>query len=331
MGRTTLTLSLVLTSWLTAPAIGQDAGVPGVDPAALMRTAMGQTEAAQDARNALRELSPAQLMPVKDKIEANLKAVRRACEQARMERVKALSKRNRAAREGEVKALRAKALKLISTYEKPQQGEVDAIVDQIKAIVYAPIDTSDVQSEKLRTVMYGWYLFRDLAIKTGLLPQSDPMPYIAIAQVDDEGKLRAWMSGGWEKVFDAIDDIPDSDVFPEEKNCIKATNRYRMLMGKSPDKCDPKLVLAGRAHSAEMTKLGYFAHESPTPANRTFGKRAGNFGTSASSENIAQGQATGQAAFDGWYHSPGHHRNILGSHSTTGVGTHSRHWTQMFG
>ena len=139
------------------------------------------------------------------------------------------------------------------------------------------------------------------------------------------------MSSSWARVYDAIETIPDSVVFPEEKNCIKATNRYRMLMGKSPDECKPKMVHCGRAHSTEMKKLGYFSHTSPTKRNRTFGQRAGNFKTSASSENIAQGQATGQGAFNGWYHSPGHHRNILGSHGTTGVGTFQRTWTQMFG
>jgi hypothetical protein len=330
MGRTALTLSLALSFVVTAPAIGQDA-VVRVDPAGLMRTAMGKSETAQDARNALRELAAPALMPFKDKIVANLATVRRTCEVVRMDRVKAIAKRSRSANEGRVKQLRSKALKLISTYTKAQQGEVDKIVDEIKSLIYVSIPNDQLQTEKIRTAMYGWYLFRDLAIKTGALAKSDPMPYIAITLVDDEGKLRAWMTSGWEKTFDAIDDIPDSAVFPEEKNCIKATNRYRMLMGKSPDACDPKLVLAGRAHSTEMKKLGFFAHESPTPENRTFGKRASKAGTSASSENIAQGQATGQAAFDGWYHSPGHHRNILGSHGRTGVGTHQRYWTQMFG
>jgi len=330
MRRFTLTLSLVLIGAFAAPAPGQSVA-DDVDVPSLMKAAMGKTEAAQDARNTLRELPAAALRPYKDTITANLHTVRTTCEKFRMERVKALAKRHRGAREGEVKALRSKALKLISTYTKAQQKDVDAIVNKIKAIIYAPIDTSKVQSEKLRTAMYGWYLFRDLAIKTGTLPESDPMPYIAITQVDDEGKLRAWMRPAWERIYDSIDAVPEEDISVEEKACIKATNRYRMLMGKSPDKYDVKLVACGRAHSKEMKTLGYFAHESPTPANRTFGKRAGNFGTSASSENIAQGQQSGEAAFRGWYNSPGHHRNILGSHSTTGIGEHGRFWTQMFG
>lgn len=331
MRRFTLALSLVSIALLTAPATGQDAAARDVDPGALMRTAMGTSEKAQEARNTLRELSAEQLMPFKDKIAENLATVRRTCEQARMERVKQLAKANRSAREGEVKAIRAKALKLISTYTKAQQKDVDELVNQIKAIVYAPIDKSKVQSDKLRTAMYGWYLFRDLAIKTGSLPKSDPMPYIAITQVDDEGKLRAWMKSGWDKIYDSIDAIPEKDCSIEEKRCIKAVNRYRILMGKNPDEVDVKLVACGRAHSKEMKTLGYFAHESPTPANATFGKRADNFGTSAKSENIAQGQQSGEAAFRGWYNSPGHHRNILGSHSRTGVGEHGRYWTQMFG
>jgi hypothetical protein len=176
MRRIALALSLGLITTLTAPAMSQDAARDDVDPGALMKTAMGKTEAAQEARNTLRELPPAALMPFKDKILANLKTVRRSCEKYRMERVKALAKRSRGANEAKVKALRAQALKLISTYTKAQQKDVDELVNQIKALIYVPIPAGEIQTDKIRTAMYGWYLFRDLAIKTGSLTRCPTSP-----------------------------------------------------------------------------------------------------------------------------------------------------------
>ena len=59
--------------------------------------------------------------------------------------------------------------------------------------------------------------------------------------------------------------------------------------------------------------------------------RASRAGTSASSENIAQGHPTGESAVHGWWHSPGHHKNMLGGHARTGLGRHEQTWTQLFG
>ena len=44
------------------------------------------------------------------------------------------------------------------------------------------------------------------------------------------------------------------------------------------------------------------------------------------------GDHRGDAAFDAWAHSPGHHRNLVGAGANTqGVGVSQEHWTQMFG
>lgn len=118
----------------------------------------------------------------------------------------------------------------------------------------------------------------------------------------------------------------------QERICCEATNNYRMMFGMKALKYDDRMVKAARLHSEEMQKLGYFAHDSPTPANRTPKMRCDRQGARYSGENIAKGQATGYLAFMGWYNSSGHHRNILGKvHRTIGLGQAGRHWTQDFG
>ena len=117
----------------------------------------------------------------------------------------------------------------------------------------------------------------------------------------------------------------------EEANGIRDLNRMRLLLGLKPLRIDVKLCEAGRDHSKDMLEKKFFAHESPVPGKRTPWDRAKRFGTTAHAENIAAGADTGPGANRQWFHSPGHHKNMLGSHSRVGLGRHHKTWTQMFG
>lgn len=118
---------------------------------------------------------------------------------------------------------------------------------------------------------------------------------------------------------------------PEEFAGTVLLNRIRIAMGKPAVAIDPKLGNAASAHSEDMRKLGFFSHESPVPGKRTFGERAAAAGTSASAENISWGQGSHVGAIEGWWHSPGHHVNMMGDHGRTGLGRSETHWTQLFG
>ena len=117
----------------------------------------------------------------------------------------------------------------------------------------------------------------------------------------------------------------------EEALGVLDLNCLRLLLGLNALSIDVKLCDAARDHSNDMRTLGFFAHESPVPGKKTPFDRAAKFGTSASSENIAAGQATSTAANRGWWYSPGHHKNMLGSHSRMGLGRSEAFWTQLFG
>jgi hypothetical protein len=106
----------------------------------------------------------------------------------------------------------------------------------------------------------------------------------------------------------------------EELACMNATNAYRLMMGARLLEIDERLVRAGRKHSQEMKELHYFEHSSPVPENANPGLRCTHEGYSGyGGENIA-GAGNGFEAFNGWYHSSGHHRNLLGGHQQFGVG-----------
>jgi len=119
----------------------------------------------------------------------------------------------------------------------------------------------------------------------------------------------------------------------DERKLVELTNEYRMQLGLRPLAISEPLTQAARKHSQEMQRLGYFGHDSPTPANRSPAQRCASEGYGHfRGENCANGPATPDSAFRGWYNSSGHHRNMLGAgHTEIGVGISATLWTVDFG
>jgi len=120
-------------------------------------------------------------------------------------------------------------------------------------------------------------------------------------------------------------------ILPEEARGIRRLNLVRLLAGLAPLRIDVRLCDAARDHSKDMVEKKFFAHDSPVEGKKTPWDRARNFGTSAHAENIAGGADTGAGAIRQWFHSPGHHKNMMGSHHRVGLGRHEKTWTQLFG
>ncbi|MCF7675877.1 MAG: CAP domain-containing protein, partial [Akkermansiaceae bacterium] len=113
---------------------------------------------------------------------------------------------------------------------------------------------------------------------------------------------------------------------------IEESNEWRMLVGLNGLVIDPKLCGGARDHSKDMQEKGFFAHDSPVPGKKTPWDRAKNFGTSASGENIFMGSGDPHGANQGWFYSPGHHKNMFNpGQLRIGLGNAGSHWTQMFG
>jgi uncharacterized protein YkwD len=120
-------------------------------------------------------------------------------------------------------------------------------------------------------------------------------------------------------------------IDPEEARAVLELNLTRNLLGLPALAIDLNLCAAARSHSADMEKLNFFSHESPVLGKKSFTDRAKLAGTTASAENIYKGSTSGKSANDGWFHSPGHHRNQMGNHARVGVGRTGGIFTQMFG
>lgn len=118
---------------------------------------------------------------------------------------------------------------------------------------------------------------------------------------------------------------------PEEARAVLALNLTRNLLGLSALVIDLRLCAAARDHSEDMRTHKFFAHESPVAGKTTPWDRAKRFGTTASGENIAMGYQDGRAVNMGWFRSPGHHTNMLGSHKRVGLGQAGSYYTQLFG
>jgi uncharacterized protein YkwD len=118
---------------------------------------------------------------------------------------------------------------------------------------------------------------------------------------------------------------------PAEGRGILVLNVLRAQLGIGALTIDPKLCAAAQGHSKDMVEKGFFAHESPVPGKTTPWERAKLAGTTASGENIYAGSPRGEDAIEAWWHSPGHHTNMMGGHKRVGIGRYQNTWTQMFG
>lgn len=119
-----------------------------------------------------------------------------------------------------------------------------------------------------------------------------------------------------------------------EKRQVEITNEYRIMMGRRALTINDPLVLAARHHSEYMQSTGKWGHViAGHPNGDTPGERAKKEGyTSGVGENIFKGSASPQSAFDAWYNSSGHHRNMLNPRwRSMGAGHGGKHWTQLFG
>lgn len=117
---------------------------------------------------------------------------------------------------------------------------------------------------------------------------------------------------------------------PSELKQISITNDYREMLGLKILRAHEALGRAARKHSQNMQAAGRLWHVGPdgNPQSRAVQEGYHGYG----GENCAYGTESPQGVFDMWYHSPGHHRNMLRlEYVVLGVGQAGIFWTQHFG
>lgn len=118
---------------------------------------------------------------------------------------------------------------------------------------------------------------------------------------------------------------------------VTLTNVERARHGMRPLTFDARLAAAAQAHSADMVRRGFFAHENPDGRQVWDRAVAAGYAYRKVAENIAAGQRTAKEVVLGWMNSPGHRANILdGELAQIGVGcaeggSYGVYWTQVFG
>ncbi len=131
----------------------------------------------------------------------------------------------------------------------------------------------------------------------------------------------------------AFNALIEEGMTQDELRQNEVNNQYREMMGRKVLEAHKLLGQAARKHSEWMVNTGTFSHDEDTAARRTPGDRANQEGYSGPcGENICMGAGDPRTAFEMWYNSSGHHRNMLSDGwNQLGVGRAGMHWTQNFG
>ncbi len=223
---------------------------------------------------------------------------------------------------------------------KEAQERAEKLVDKVRAIWDQPYEALLAASDKAQA------LDAELKKLDQRLAEVDPIavPIYETAVEEVQKRLDVWhiaidgSDSGRIAYNDAVKkynlELPNTTVDVEERANTRAVNEYRWMMGLRSVKIDERLVRASRKHSIEMQQEEYFAHESPTPRLRNPTLRARREGYPGGvAENIARGASSGVQAFEQWFGSSGHHRNMLSpGHTEMGCGAARHHWwTQKFG
>jgi len=110
-----------------------------------------------------------------------------------------------------------------------------------------------------------------------------------------------------------------------ERKAFEATNEMRSKNGFSQLSWDNELSLMARAHSENMARLGFFAHETPEGLRLKDRARAARIRFQVIGENIAYNEGVddpGTFAVQRWMISSGHRANILSREfQASGIGS----------
>lgn len=159
------------------------------------------------------------------------------------------------------------------------------------------------------------------------LPPGDSIGIADFCQSSSErAELEQW------RHVEAYNTILQKEISAPAREQLKVTNDYRAMFRHRPLALGLVISKASQGHAEEMSRLGYFAHMSPTPGRRTPFDRMRLAGyENGVSENIALNDSA-PGAHNAWCHSSGHHRNLLSPHHKEfGIGVDGRNWVQNFG
>ena len=111
-------------------------------------------------------------------------------------------------------------------------------------------------------------------------------------------------------------------------------NQYRVQHGRAKLTMDPVLCRTAAGHSQDMAKhVVPFGHDGFNARMNYLHQHVKD--SLSGAENVAYNYKTAKIVADGWLHSRGHQKNIMGNYNLTGIGIARDHegklyYTQMF-
>jgi uncharacterized protein YkwD len=333
----TLRLPLALAAWSASAAFAAAAPSAADEILAALQTRLESGEDSSDLARSLADLPAEQTRQVVTEVEQVWPKLRDTY-LAGFER--SLSGGDKQADRALVREQRAEFLRIYQLDEarmKPLLSKSQAAVEQLRKSLLPAVEdlvqAGGAELAKRRAMIHGLAAFRDAALDAALSTvESDAVESLAKAEQAVAAQASGLDRDGLRLLEKNRKIAEDEEIPAEEAAGIEECNVMRLLLGLNALLLDPKLCEAARGHSKDMAEQGFFAHESPLPGKKTPWDRAAQAGTTASAENIFAGGSDPHSANMGWFHSPGHHKNMFGSgHARIGLGRHGGHWTQMFG
>jgi len=105
---------------------------------------------------------------------------------------------------------------------------------------------------------------------------------------------------------------------PFNEQILTCVNQFRADNGKPPLTMNPDMVETAAIHSQAMAEGKVpFGHDNFDERFKYVASKLG--GINAFAENVAMGSMNAQQVVDGWAHSPGHRKNMLGDYNLTGI------------
>ncbi|MFT6714861.1 MAG: hypothetical protein ACJAVJ_002151 [Planctomycetota bacterium] len=230
----------------------------------------------------------------------------------------------------ELAALRKEKAAIIHARKQPTSAETVAASDAVQEWIDARIEIWGKKSRAVRLAMAGYakahekvakgqdYAMTERAARTNIFSAMlDPEQGAYSQEVRYRNRriaLRTKMT------------IPNFQI-------VSWTNEHRQVMGIRILQVDSRISYGSQIHADDMSRLGFFEHESPVPGRGSFRERCAEAGyTRSTGENIHQGYSFGISSVMGWIGSPGHHSNmLLPSHGSIGPGVSPGYSVQVFG
>ncbi len=110
-----------------------------------------------------------------------------------------------------------------------------------------------------------------------------------------------------------------------------ALNAVRAQAGLGDLRASRQLTAAAQAYAEQMARSGHVQHVGADGSTQITRAQGAGCRTRFVGENIAWGQRSAQATFEGWMASAGHRANMLGPHyGIFGLGQSGGMWVIMF-